>query len=99
MKVNKPKLDKEMEDELIEAKKTLKGLIIEEKGEDYYYDLIVERIKWIDDLKRKCNNIFGEDDERFREEVRSVIANTDDDEEFKLYNFVITEIAMDTLID
>lgn len=99
MRVNTPELDEKTVAELQEAKKTLKQMIIEEKGEDYYYELVAERIKWVDEVKQQCDSIFGQNDEKFRNEVRIVIANSNDTEDMKLYNFVITEIAMDTIID
>ena len=89
-----------MNEELLKlAKQDLRNRIIEENGEDYYYNLIAERTKWIHQFKLDLDKLFEGDDEIFRDECRrSMIAKYDNEEE-QFLNLVLLDIALDTVID
>lgn len=86
------------EKELAKAKIDFRNLIIEKEGEEKYYQIISEKMKWINDFKLVGDNIFGKDDGGFREEVRKAILLKDLSHEDMLLEFVITDIALDALI-
>ena len=89
-----------MNEELLKlAKQDLRNRIIEENGEDYYYNLIAEKTKWIHQFKLDLDKVFEGDDEIFRDECRkSMIAKYDNEEE-QFLNLVLLDIALDTVID
>lgn len=83
---------------LAKAKIDLRNLIIEKEGEEKYYQIIAEKMKWINDLKLVGDKIFGKDDDAFREEIRKAILLKELSDEDMLLEFVITDIALDALI-
>ena len=89
-----------MNEELLKlAKQDLRNRIIDENGEDYYYNLIAEKTKWIHQFKLDLDKVFEGDDEIFRDECRrSMIAKYDDEQE-QFLNLVLLDIALDTVID
>ena len=89
-----------MNEELLKfAKRDLRQSIIDENGEDYYYNLITEKTKWIHQFKLDLDKVFEGDDEIFRDECRrSMIAKYDNEEE-QFLNLVLLDIALDTVID
>lgn len=81
------------------AKRDLRQQIINENGEDYYYNLIAEKTKWIHQFKLDLDNAFAGDDDMFRDECRrSMIAKYDNEEE-QFLNLVLLDIALDTVMD
>lgn len=87
------------EQELAKAKVDFRTMMIEQNSEEKYYDFIADKIKWINDFKLVGDKIFGKDDEMFRDEVRKAILSKDLSDEEMLFEFVLTDIALDTLID
>ena len=89
-----------MNEELLKlAKQDLRNRIIEENGEDYYYNLIAEKTRNIHQFKMDLDNVFDGDDDMFRDECRrSMIAKYDNEEE-QFLNLVLLDIALDTVID
>lgn len=89
-----------IQEELLKlAKQDLRKRIIEENGEDYYYNLISEKTKWIHQFKLDLDKIFGKDDELFRDECRRSIVSKYNNEQEQFLNFVLLDIALDTVID
>jgi uncharacterized protein with gpF-like domain len=88
----------ENEKELAQAKIDFRNLIIEKEGEEKYYQMTAEKMKWINDFKLVGDKIFGKDDEGFRDEVRKAILLKELNDEEMLLEFVITDIALDALI-
>jgi hypothetical protein len=86
------------EQDLAQAKIDLRALLIEKEGEDKYYQVIAEKTKWINDFKLVGDKIFGQDNEMFINEVRKAILSKDLSDEDMLFEFVITDIALDTII-
>ena len=81
------------------AKRDLRQQIINENGEDYYYNLIAEKTKWIHQFKLDLDKVFEGNDEIFRDECRrSMIAKYDNEEE-QFLNLVLLDIALDTVMD
>ena len=89
-----------MNEELLKlAKRDLRQSIIDENGEDYYYNLIAEKTRNIHQFKMDLDNVFDGDDDMFRDECRrSMIAKYDNEEE-QFLNLVLLDIALDTVID
>ena len=89
-----------MNEELLKlAKRDLRQSIIDENGEDFYYNLIAEKTKWIHQLKLDLDKVFEGNDEIFRDECRrSMIAKYDNEEE-QFLNLVLLDIALDTVMD
>lgn len=85
--------------ELLEAKVSLRKLLIKEHGEEVYQDHILNRVKWLADFKNTGDKIFGKDDKMFREEVRKAITEKYKNTDKILYEFVITDIALDTFLE
>ncbi len=85
---------------LEEAKQDIKNRIISENGEDFYYNLIANRVKELHQFKLSGDSVFGKDDENFRNEVikSTLIKNIDKEEEKQLYEIVITEIVLDVFL-
>ena len=89
-----------MNEELLKlAKRDLRQSIIDENGEDYYYNLMAEKTRNIHQFKMDLDNVFDGDDDMFRDECRrSMIAKYDNEEE-QFLNLVLLDIALDTVID
>lgn len=91
---------RKMNEELLKlAKKDLRQMIIEENGEDYYYNLIAEKTRNIHQFKMDLDNVFDGDDDMFRDECRRSIIAKYDDEQDQFLNLVLTDIALDTILD
>ena len=85
--------------ELLQAGKLeLKESIISEYGEDVYNEIIVAKCESLHKLKLECDEKFGENDYQFREEIRTVVANESDDEDEIIVNFLLYDIALDTIL-
>ena len=89
-----------MNEELLKlAKQDLRNRIIEENGEDYYYNLIAEKTKWIHQFKLDLDKVFEGNNEIFRDECRRSMIAKYDDEQDQFLNLVLLDIALDTVID
>ena len=89
-----------MNEELLKlAKRDLHQSIIDENGEDYYYNLIAEKTRNIHQFKMDLDNVFDGDDDMFRDECRRSMIAKYDDEQDQFLNLVLTDIALDTILD
>ena len=89
-----------MNEELLKlAKRDLRQSIIDENGEDYYYNLIAEKTRNIHQFKMDLDNVFDGDDDMFRDECRRSMIAKYDDEQDQFLNLVLTDIALDTILD
>ena len=87
--------------ELNEMQKELKDIIVSEHGEQKYYDLVAEKVKSIHQFKLKIDAEFGEDEEKFKDElIRATLENNADlPEEQQQYELAMTTIALDVFMN
>lgn len=82
----------------LKAKIELREIIIEECGEEYYYNVMTQRTAFIHEVLKKTQDTFNMDSDEFREYLRFIIANEEyESEEAMLEEFMLMDMALDTL--
>lgn len=85
--------------ELLEAKVSLRNILIKEHGEEVYQNHIMDRVNWLLDFKTAGDKLIKVSDQIFRDEIRSAIVEKYKDTNNLLYELVITDIALDTFLE
>lgn len=90
-----------MDEKLLEElKEEYKIKIINDYGEEKYFDLIGERTKWINEFKKVGDNVFGKNDVMFREECRiAIIEKSQHLNEFeRLCELALLDLSLDVIL-